>query len=906
MDLSIVKLEDEGESMHCGDDLDAFQAALIRNTEGKNHSSSHQFATRNHGSIEDANANLHRQHILESIELKEQQRSVLGNENQELKRENESHLQLNPLQDHCQPGQLWENPSHVPQASNLKSINNPVGNDSERQKQVHGPTRAQVCEILNILKAHHQLGKNKVTQLVTLFHKLKRKEITETECIRHMGDVVGDDQIIRLVLSQMKRGKMKIKVPGPPNQNKVSSSSAEISAQESDPRGIHVNQLPSTTSGTLSSSPTMQALNKHPQQHMQLPSSSFHIDTNSGSLNPHPGTDVTSPSSSSSRAKLPDFQRNMVTNQSVGSTAVGELTKSTINMTTDPKFERPTSVNGPSRVHDDPISHFENNSSLPLHSAPWQGSVTKYQTVSPSSSMVYVKQKSVDQSFDQAQKPCSLVQQVVANVPLKQNIATLSRSNDDLEKQSSKMVLSTFTTHASSVSPSMITQLDSSMMVNFPAPSGTIPERANVWTTPEIPSVRQKIPLDAQGPFSSVVHVKQKSIDQSFDQAQKSHSLGRQGGTNVPLKQNDAIPSSSNDDLAKQSSKMVLSTSTTHANSISPSMTTQLDSSMMVNFPALSGTIPERANVKTTPEIPSVGQKKPLEAVGSLLPPSSKKQKLGGDSSDQSIKRLNDVTAVSGINLREEKEQLLFSGPKKDGRVSKASKRVVHEEEERMILQKIPLQRKLSEIMAKCGLKYIDHDVERCLSVCVEERMRGLLSNIIRMSKQRIDAEKSRNRICITSDIRKQINEMNQKVKEEWEKKHGGEEKVKNEETDTEKEDNRSKQVKAHKKEGDEMRAKAANVAALVAVGGDDKFLKWKLMAVERQKSSSGSGRNSKKLSGKTGGKRFEKNQGLPKVVPSISVKDVIAVVEKEPHMSRSTLLYRLYNRIYKDVRTQE
>ncbi|KAL1209424.1 Transcription initiation factor TFIID subunit 4 [Cardamine amara subsp. amara] len=789
MDLSIVKLEDEGESMHCGDDLDAFQAALIRNTEGKNHSSSHQFATRNHGSIEDANANLHRQHILESIELKEQQRSVLGNENQELKRENESHLQLNPLQDHCQPGQLWENPSHVPQASNLKSINNPVGNDSERQKQVHGPTRAQVCEILNILKAHHQLGKNKVTQLVTLFHKLKRKEITETECIRHMGDVVGDDQIIRLVLSQMKRGKMKIKVPGPPNQNKVSSSSAEISAQESDPRGIHVNQLPSTTSGTLSSSPTMQALNKHPQQHMQLPSSSFHIDTNSGSLNPHPGTDVTSPSSSSSRAKLPDFQRNMVTNQSVGSTAVGELTKSTINMTTDPKFERPTSVNGPSRVHDDPISHFENNSSLPLHSAPWQGSVTKYQTVSPSSSMVYVKQKSVDQSFDQAQKPCSLVQQVVANVPLKQNIATLSRSNDDLEKQSSKMVLSTFTTHASSVSPSMITQLDSSMMVNFPA---------------------------------------------------------------------------------------------------------------------LSGTIPERANVKTTPEIPSVGQKKPLEAVGSLLPPSSKKQKLGGDSSDQSIKRLNDVTAVSGINLREEKEQLLFSGPKKDGRVSKASKRVVHEEEERMILQKIPLQRKLSEIMAKCGLKYIDHDVERCLSVCVEERMRGLLSNIIRMSKQRIDAEKSRNRICITSDIRKQINEMNQKVKEEWEKKHGGEEKVKNEETDTEKEDNRSKQVKAHKKEGDEMRAKAANVAALVAVGGDDKFLKWKLMAVERQKSSSGSGRNSKKLSGKTGGKRFEKNQGLPKVVPSISVKDVIAVVEKEPHMSRSTLLYRLYNRIYKDVRTQE
>jgi len=43
---------------------------------------------------------------------------------------------------------------------------------------------------------------------------------------------------------------------------------------------------------------------------------------------------------------------------------------------------------------------------------------------------------------------------------------------------------------------------------------------------------------------------------------------------------------------------------------------------------------------------------------------------------------------------------------------------------------------------------------------------------------QRTDAEKCRNRTFITSDIRKEINEMNQKVKEEWEKKHSGEEKV--------------------------------------------------------------------------------------------------------------------------------
>lgn len=44
---------------------------------------------------------------------------------------------------------------------------------------------------------------------------------------------------------------------------------------------------------------------------------------------------------------------------------------------------------------------------------------------------------------------------------------------------------------------------------------------------------------------------------------------------------------------------------------------------------------------------------------------------------------------------------------------------------------------------------------------------------------QRVDTEKSRHRTFITSDIRLQINEMNQKVKEEWEKKQAEAEKLK-------------------------------------------------------------------------------------------------------------------------------
>lgn len=45
------------------------------------------------------------------------------------------------------------------------------------------------------------------------------------------------------------------------------------------------------------------------------------------------------------------------------------------------------------------------------------------------------------------------------------------------------------------------------------------------------------------------------------------------------------------------------------------------------------------------------------------------------------------------------------------------------------------------------------------------------------------------------------------------------------------------------------------------------------------------------------GGRRVGKNQGSslqPKVVRTISVKDVVAVLEREPQMSKSTLMYRL------------
>ncbi|XP_072087672.1 transcription initiation factor TFIID subunit 4b isoform X1 [Arachis hypogaea] len=384
------------------------------------------------------------------------------------------------------------------------------------------------------------------------------------------------------------------------------------------------------------------------------------------------------------------------------------------------------------------------------------------------------------------------------------------------------------------------------------------------------------------------------------------------------------------------------STGLTSLNSASPSGMAQLDPS--VSVPSNTSGITVRAPVKK----PSVGQKKPLEALGSSPPPPpSKKQKGSGGSVEQSIDQLNDVTAVSGVDLREEEEQL-FSGPKEDSRVLEATRRAVQEEEERLILQKIPLQKKMFEIMFKYGLKGVSNDVERCLSLCVEERMRGLISNLIRMSKQRVDFEKTRHWTVVTSDVQQQIMTINRKVREEWEKRQAEAEKLRKQndvdgnagaDGDKDKDEGRNKSSKVNKEEDDKMRTNAANVAARAAVGGDDMLSKWQLMAEQaRQKregmrdtssgsqpakdvscKSSASGKSTKDNheGDKKGSTNFVtsgairkhgRNNSLvtqTKIARSISVKDVIAVLEIEPQMSKSSLIHCLYEKIHSDAQPE-
>ncbi|XP_023554166.1 transcription initiation factor TFIID subunit 4b isoform X2 [Cucurbita pepo subsp. pepo] len=442
------------------------------------------------------------------------------------------------------------------------------------------------------------------------------------------------------------------------------------------------------------------------------------------------------------------------------------------------------------------------------------------------------------------------------------------------------------------------------------------------------------------GPLSSMSYIKQEPSDQVSEQNKTQHS-NLQGLSSIPSMQAEQVnttPGIAKDPFEKQTSKVAFPTSnnvmpqssTNAANPISSDANSLHESSAVLSSQVPSATTPGMQN-RAPQKKGAVGQKKPLEALGSSPPLSSKKQKVSGAFSDQSIEQLNDVTAVSGVNIREEEEQL-FSSAKEDSRASEASRKVVQEEEERLLLQKAPLQKKLMEIMAKYGLKSMSNDVEKCLSLSVEERLRGIISNLIRLSKQRVDTEKPRHRTHITSDVRQQIMLVNQKAREEWEKKQAEEEKLRKLNDpedgsdvagDKDKDEGRMKSV--NKEEDDKMRTTAANVAARAAVGGDDMLSKWQLMAEQaRQKreggmdsaSGSQSGKDTVRKSSSAAGrhgkdnqegdrkgtsKKFGRNQmnaSQTRVARSISVKDVIAVLQREPQMSRSTTIYRLFNKV--------
>ncbi|XP_066378424.1 transcription initiation factor TFIID subunit 4b-like isoform X2 [Miscanthus floridulus] len=487
--------------------------------------------------------------------------------------------------------------------------------------------------------------------------------------------------------------------------------------------------------------------------------------------------------------------------------------------------------------------------------------------------------------------------------------------------------------------------------------AGSVPTRSIVsGNAPSNQSTRQQSANKEQKThsFAPTAHMNKETVSPNSESSQNSFAAMHAKQVNQALGSSKvgAGTESQPPQLSAPKPLTTTSLSQTQSHGIQEEPKIQIQSSVQA---------PPAAASKTPQRKASSGQKKPLEALGSSPPPSSKKQKVSGGFHEQSIDQLNDVTAVSGVNLREEEEQL-FSGPKEESRVSEAARKVVQLEEEKLILRKGPLTQKLAVIMSKCNLKVIGTDVERCLSMvrlscktakslscfglcisnlkfyqCVEERLRGFISSIIRFSKQRVDVEKSRHRFYpLSSDVRSHIMRVNREAREQWEKKQAEDaERIRkqndgdgNANVDIEKDKNEtrglSKHAKTYKEDDDKMRTTAANVAARVAAGGDDMLSKWQLLAERNKQRSEGGDGSSGSVPGNMlqhrpslkSGKDLREEQEvekrgystmlgsggvrrspLTKVARSVSIKDVVAALEREPQMSKSSLLFRLYGR---------
>ncbi|XP_044981267.1 transcription initiation factor TFIID subunit 4b-like isoform X3 [Hordeum vulgare subsp. vulgare] len=361
----------------------------------------------------------------------------------------------------------------------------------------------------------------------------------------------------------------------------------------------------------------------------------------------------------------------------------------------------------------------------------------------------------------------------------------------------------------------------------------TGPALQNNQTSQQQPNKEQKT-----NSFTPTVHMNKETANQPSESAQSSFAALNAKQVNPGL-----VSSKVGGVLENQSSMLATPKPLTTTSSSQPHPSYGTPSELNMQIQPSTQAPPSGAASKTPQKKPSAGQKKPLEAIGSSPLPSGKKQKGSGGFHDQSIDQLNDVTAVSGVNLREEEEQL-FSAPKEESRVSEAARKVVQLEEERLILQKGPLTKKLAEIMRKYNLKSIGCDVERCLSMCVEERLRGFISNTIRLSKQRVDVEKSRHHYYpLSSDVRSHILRVNREAREQWDRKlvvdanrirkqsDGDDNSVISSEKDKAESRGTSKHAKTYKEEDDKMRTTAANAAVRVAAGGDDMLSKWQLLA---------------------------------------------------------------------------
>ncbi|KYQ93131.1 hypothetical protein DLAC_05760 [Tieghemostelium lacteum] len=245
----------------------------------------------------------------------------------------------------------------------------------------------------------------------------------------------------------------------------------------------------------------------------------------------------------------------------------------------------------------------------------------------------------------------------------------------------------------------------------------------------------------------------------------------------------------------------------------------------------------------------------------------------------QNIKDLNDVTKIAMIDMKNETDHFLPDFGEEDENYTP--------EAEPLFLNSLPLRKKLCSVANRNGIKIQEENsLAEFLSLACQDYLRNVLEFLVKTCQQRLELQKEDLPTAITSDVKKKLQliekrekderlrreaEENEKILQEAKKQEQMSKKKYEEKTPLA---TREKLAKAKMEEEENKRALAANNTAMVALGN-----------VVRKKSTP--------LMSKT-------SHSLNPPVPSPALQQLLQIVKEGKSLTPEQIpLYHQYNQAY-------
>lgn len=301
---------------------------------------------------------------------------------------------------------------------------------------------------------------------------------------------------------------------------------------------------------------------------------------------------------------------------------------------------------------------------------------------------------------------------------------------------------------------------------------------------------------------------------------------------------------------------------------------------------------------------PVVGTKRPDPPANLSGPPAKKPTEAKKSTGEEEL----DILKGAGVNLEEE-TQALVAGLHADG--AQTGKEGYEKISEESWVRIKPLKAMLCEVMEKYGITSVEDEVLRLVGLATKARFSQFLERLVILARQRSNAETEEIPHASTWDPRREVLRIERREREKVRKRQEAEREalLRAAEAKKLKEDDQEKLQKALQEREDRTRTAAANKAAMSAFGKDAKWAKWSKLSGSKTKREDKAAPD-EELATKTKPRKSPMKHAedpspslAPRVLPAsfknrsinVSLKDCIALMEREPCYAKSTTLLKLY-----------